>query len=84
MKEVRVYTTLICGFCHAAKNLLDDEGISYESIDLTHDVDAKMALMQKTGMRTVPQIFFGDELIGGYQELRALQRSGALHQKLAE
>ena len=84
MKKVTVYTTKICGFCRHAKQLLETEGIPYEAIDLTTEPDQRMALMAKTGMRTVPQIFFGDELIGGYQELRELQRNGQLHQKLED
>ncbi len=84
MKDVTVYTTRICGYCHAAKHLLEQEDIPYETIDVTHDMDKKMWLMEKTGMRTVPQIFFGDELIGGYDELKALKQQGLLHQKLED
>ena len=80
---VTVYTTQICGYCHAAKRLLDAEEIAYEAIDVTRDPDKRMWLIETTGMRTVPQIFFGDEPIGGYDELNALRRSGQLHQKLA-
>jgi glutaredoxin 3 len=82
-EHVIVYTTKICGYCHAAKRLLDDENIPYEAIDVTTDSQKRLWLMETTGMRTVPQIFFGNEPIGGYDQLNALKTSGQLHQKLA-
>lgn len=81
--KVIVYTTKICGYCHAAKRLLEKESIPYETIDVTTDTDKRLWLMETTGQRTVPQIFFGDEPIGGYDELNELRRSGQLHQRLA-
>ena len=83
-KPVIIYTTKICGYCHAAKHLLDAENIDYESIDVTRDTEKRIWLVETTGMRTVPQIFFGDESIGGYDQLKALKLNGTLHQKLAD
>lgn len=83
MKPVRVYTTRICGYCGAAKRLLQRKGVPFEEIDVSRDHDKRMWLMQATGQRTVPQIFIGDESIGGYSELSALDRAGELDQKLA-
>jgi len=82
MTDVRMYTTRFCGYCVAAKRLLAARGIPYEEIDVSRD-DAKRAwLVETTGRRTVPQIFIGDESIGGYEELAALDRSGQLATKL--
>lgn len=80
---VRVYSTLICPYCIRAKLLLRERGIPYEEIDVTGDYEARQWLVKVTGRRTVPQIFIGDESIGGFDELRALDRSGELNRKLA-
>tara|TARA_B100000674_G_C37036430_1_gene556551 strand:+ start:197 stop:493 length:297 start_codon:yes stop_codon:yes gene_type:complete len=76
---IRVYATKTCGFCHAAKALLETEGWHYESIDLTNRPDERQALIRTTGKRTVPQIFVGEVHIGGYTELRAARDSGRLN-----
>jgi glutaredoxin 3 len=83
VKAVRVYSTLICPYCYRAKAVLEQKGISYTEIDVTGDAAARAWLVQSTGRRTVPQIFIGDEAIGGFHELRALARSGELDKKLA-
>lgn len=83
MKEVRVYSTLVCPYCIRAKLLLAERGIAYEEIDVTLDHDKRRWLVERTGRRTVPQIFVGDESIGGFEELRALDRSGELSRKLS-
>lgn len=83
MKPVRVYTTRICGYCHAAKRLLDQKGVPYEEIDVSTDHETRMWLVETSGQRTVPQIFIGDEPIGGFTELRGLAMSGELDRKLA-
>lgn len=82
MKSVRVYSTLVCPYCVRAKLLLRERGIAFEDIDVTRDWEARDWLVQATGRRTVPQIFIGDEPIGGFEELRELDRSGALSGKL--
>ena len=58
-----------------AKNLLSSRGIDFDVIDLSGDQQQLMDLIKQTGMRTVPQIFFGDRFIGGYQELAALDQA---------
>lgn len=83
MPPVRVYTTLICPYCIRAKMLLKQRQIPFEEIDVTGDHDARAWLVQATGRRTVPQIFIGDEPIGGFDDLRALDGSGELSRKLA-
>ena len=82
MAQVKVYTTAYCPFCVQAKRLLDSEKIEFEEINLEGKWDELDALKAKTGMRTVPQIFINDELIGGFQELSGLRSSGELHSKL--
>ena len=83
MKAVRLYTTLICPYCVRAKLLLKGRGITFEEIDVSGDPEKRSWLVETTGRRTVPQIFIGDEPIGGFDELRALDRSGELDKKLA-
>jgi glutaredoxin 3 len=83
MTIVRVYSTLICPYCIRAKVLLHERGIAFEEIDVTWDRTARQWLLATTGRRTVPQIFIRDEAIGGFAELRALDRSGELARKLA-
>jgi glutaredoxin 3 len=84
MKSVSVYTTTYCSFCVAAKNLLKTKGIPFEEIDVTNDPTARQDIAQRTGRRTVPQIFIGDEPIGGFVELKALADKGELDAKLAD
>lgn len=79
---IKVYTTSYCPYCDAAKALLEKKQLDYEEIDVT-DPEKKLALKVKTGWRTVPQIFIGEKMIGGYQELAALDHSGEL-KKLIE
>jgi len=64
----KIYTQNNCGYCVAAKNLLDRKGEKYEEIHLENNPDAKNKLKQD-GLRTVPQIWLDEEYIGGYVEL---------------
>lgn len=82
MKDVQLYTTQICPYCVRAKHLLEERGIPFREIDVTRDPDKRAWLVETTGRRTVPQIFIGDEPIGGFDELHALDRSGELQRKL--
>lgn len=79
---VRVYSTKICPYCDRAKALLGQRGVAFEEIDVTNDPDKRTWLVEATGRRTVPQIFIGDEPIGGFDDLRALDVSGELQKKL--
>jgi glutaredoxin 3 len=78
MKPVKIYTTPICPYCIRAKRLLDTKGVPYEEIDVSGDDRARMDLAERTGMRTVPQIFIGEHHVGGSDELHALERAGDL------
>ena len=75
---VKIYTTNICGYCAAAKKLLERKSIKYEEINMTSDKSLQMKIIKETGLRTVPQIFIQDKHIGGYSELRDLEASGSL------
>jgi glutaredoxin 3 len=83
MRRVRIYSTRICPYCVRAKLLLKQRGIAFEEIDVTGDPEVRRWLHEATGRKTVPQIFIDDEPIGGFEELRALDRSGELERKLA-
>ncbi len=84
MKAVTVYTTNVCSFCVAAKNLLKSKDIPYQEIDVTRDPALRQDIMKRSGQRTVPQIFFGDDSIGGFTELKALSDKGELVARLAD
>jgi glutaredoxin 3 len=85
MQEVTVYTTPICGYCQAAKSLLKQRGYPFKEVDLAADPDLRMRLSRENGgYRTVPMIFIGTEFIGGFNELSALDRSGALAAKIGK
>lgn len=79
MSQVKVYTISPCPYCERAKSLLSERGISYEEV-LVDRSDFKMReeLMAKSRMKTFPQIFKGDEVIGGYQELAQLDEKDGL------
>jgi len=83
MKSVKIYLTEWCPFCTRARALLDRKEISYEAIDVDGDLSTRRWLREVTGQRTVPQVFIGDEPIGGFTELAALDQSGDLDLKLA-
>ena len=83
MNRVRLYSTQVCPYCIRAKLLLRERGIEFEEIDVTGDHELRQWLVETTGRRTVPQIFIGDEAIGGFDDLRELDRSGELGKKLA-
>lgn len=84
MKPVEIYTSPMCGFCHAAKRLLTQKGVTFSEIDVWADPDRKPEMIQRAhGGRTVPQIFIGEDHVGGCDELYALERAGKLDALLA-
>ena len=84
MKAVEIYTSPLCGFCHAAKRLLDQKGVSYAESDVMAQPDRKAEMIERAnGGRTVPQIFVGETHVGGCDDLYALERSGKLDPLLA-
>lgn len=83
MAQVTIYTTGTCPYCFAAKSLLAKKGVRYEEIDVTGDDAARAQLVERTGRRTVPQVFVDGISIGGYDELAELDRGGQLDVLLA-
>jgi len=83
MKPVEIYTTPICGYCHAAKNLLKKKGIAFTEIDVMRAPDKRVEMTQRSnGGRTVPQIFIGGTPVGGCDELFDLEYGGQLDRML--
>ena len=76
--RIRMYTTRWCGYCVRAKALLDGKGLPYEEINLDQDPRFRAHLHELTGRMTVPQILIDDRPIGGFAELRELDRTGRL------
>ncbi len=84
MKPVEIYTTPICGFCTAAKNLLKKKGVEFTEIDVMRAPDRRTEMTQRSnGGRTVPQIFIDGTPIGGCDELFDLEYDGQLDRMLA-
>ncbi len=83
MASVTLYTTDRCPYCIQAKNLLDKRGVPYHEINLARDPDGRSELVEKTGMMTFPQVLIDGELIGGYTETVAAEKSGRLQELLA-
>ena len=83
MKKITVYSGPLCAFCDAAKRLLSRNNLDYKEIDISTDPSLMDEMIKKAdGKRTIPQIFFEDHHVGGYQELRELENSGSLFNSL--
>ena len=78
MKKIEIYTTTYCPYCVRAKLLLDSKGVSYDEINFDSNPDQKLEIMNKHNWKTVPIIIINGELIGGYDQLAALERSNKL------
>lgn len=79
MIEVTMYTTTTCPYCRNAKRLLDAKGVAYKEIDV-RSVDVKNEMVSRSGRRTVPQIFFGNWHVGGFDDLAQLESEGGIDQ----
>ena len=83
MKKITMYTGPFCNYCEAAKRLLDRNNLKYEVIDISSGDDIREEMIKKSnGKRTIPQIFFNDYHVGGYQELRELEKENKLQELL--
>ncbi len=69
MSQVTLYTKDYCPYCKFAKALLQDQGVSYQEIDVSRDADKLQEMIARSDRRTVPQIFFGEEHVGGFEDL---------------
>ncbi len=84
MAQVEFYTREWCGFCTQAKALLDHKGVDYREIDVTRDLALQQEVVERSGRRTLPQIFIAGQSIGGWDELSALDDRGELDRMLAD
>lgn len=79
MKPVEIYTTAACAYCVAAKNFLSQRGYAWEEVRVDLDPARREEMLTRSGgRRTVPQIFFGEAHVGGYDDLVAAARAGTL------
>ena len=77
--KVIIYTSSLCGFCYRAKSLLKQKNINFQEIDVDNEYEKRVEMIQKSGGRTsVPQIFLGDQHIGGCNDLFELNRNNKL------
>jgi glutaredoxin 3 len=77
--HVTMYSTAVCPYCVRAERLLVSKGVNdIEKIRVDLDPDQRVLMMQKTGRRTVPQIYIGDTHVGGFDDLYALDQAGRL------
>lgn len=84
MKPVEIYTSPLCGYCHAAKRLLNQKGVSFSEVNVLEHPERKAEMIQRAnGGRTVPQIFIGETHVGGCDDLFALEQAGRLDPLLA-
>ncbi len=83
MRNVTVYSTEPCSFCARVKGLLQSHGAQFSEVNLSKDPEGRVALAQKTGMLTFPQVLIDGELLGGFAEVEAAAESGRLDDLLA-
>ncbi len=85
MAKVRMYSTAVCPYCNMAERLLKSKGIDeIEKIRVDLEPEQRALMMEKTGRRTVPQIYIGDIHVGGFDDLSALDREGRLDPMLQD
>ena len=80
--KVTIYGNTTCAYCGAARMLLTKKAVEFEDIVITDDAVRQKEMQERSGTRSVPQIFIGDTLVGGFEELCALDKSGELDKLL--
>lgn len=84
MPKVEIYTSPLCGYCHAAKRLLAEKGVRFTEYDVSRDAAKRQEMLGRAkGRHTVPQIFIGATHVGGFDDMAALDRAGKLDPLLA-
>ncbi len=84
MAKVELYTTTFCPYCVRAKSLLKSKGVDFIEIDVTDDAELRQKMVELSGgRRTVPEIFINGQIVGGYDDLKALNDKGELDAMLA-
>ena len=81
--SIVMYTTNWCPYCERARKLLKSKGASFQEIDVESTPDKRAEMISRSGRRTVPQIFIGDQHVGGSDDLAALEAAGKLDPLLA-
>ncbi len=84
MRPVTVYSDEICTLCHSVENLLNVREIPYEKVMVEEGTDAYAELVARTGMKSLPQVFVGNMLLGGYVETLAADQAGMLADLLVD
>lgn len=84
MAKVTLYLTAHCPFCVSARELLTRKKVVFDEIRVDQDAEQRAIMMEKSGRRTVPQIFINDKPIGGFDDLAALDASGELDTLLSQ
>jgi glutaredoxin 3 len=84
MKKIEIYTKSYCPYCHRAKDLLQSKNARFIEYDVTNDPAREQEMRRRSGRTTVPEIFIDDRLIGGCDDLMALEQRGALDPLLGE
>lgn len=85
MAQIEIYSTRVCPYCVAAKNLLKSKGLAWEEVLVDTDPAEREKMLERSqGRRSVPQIFINDQHVGGYDDLVAADRSGQLAELLGE
>ncbi len=85
MKKIIMYSSNFCPYCTNAERLLSEKGFdNIEKIKIDEDQSLLEDMIQKTGKRTVPQIFIGNNYIGGFEDLRKCDQSGELDKLLLD
>jgi len=84
MAKVLMYSTGVCPFCLMAERLLKSKGVEIEKVRVDLEPERRQEMMQRTGRRTVPQIYVGERHVGGYDDLAALDRAGGLDPLLGD
>lgn len=83
MADIEIYSTAMCPYCVAAKNLLQSRGLSWRELRIDADANARREMLARApGARTVPQIFVNGVHVGGFDQLSAADRSGRLQELL--
>jgi len=80
--NIIIYGTETCSYCTAARMLLKKKGLKYEDILVSRDAGKREEMIARSGNQSVPQVFIGDQSIGGFDELYALERNGELDRLL--
>ncbi len=85
MVDVTIYTRAMCGYCSAAKRLLDRKGVAYKELDASFSPELRQEMISRAnGRSTFPQIFIGSQHVGGCDDLHALEETGRLDAMLAQ